>query len=383
MTVPAAFAQDRPFLYSLAVNQPKVHFMSLRAKPGRNLLDKLENLVKKAGLLSIDLEKKFTAVKIHFGEPGNLAYLRPNYAARIVKLLRASGAIPFLADSNTLYKGRRSNAVDHLESAFENGFSPLSVGCPVIIADGLKGLDCREIRIDQKNCKTAKIGAAIADADVIVSLSHFKGHEQTGFGGALKNLGMGSGSVGGKLEMHSNSQPGILAEKCTGCRMCERNCAHAAVRVGKDGKAAIDYAACVGCGQCIAVCMYDAAHAKWESRGIQEKIAEYALAVLKDKPNFHVNFVMDVSPNCDCWGMNDHAIVADIGILASFDPVAVDRASVDLVNKAPALAESCIGGKAAGDKFTLAQPDTDWRIGLDYAEKIGLGSQEYELINAD
>ena len=360
----------------------------LRANPGRTLLDKLENLVKKAGILSLDFQKKFTAIKIHFGEPGNLAYIRPNYAARIVKLLRAQGAIVFLADSNTLYKGRRSNAVDHIESAFENGFNPMAVGCPVIIADGLKGTDYREVEINQKNCKTAKIGAAIADADIIISLNHFKGHELTGFGGALKNLGMGSGSIGGKMEMHTNGQPRIDIEKCTGCKMCERNCAHDAVHV-VNKKAVIDYAKCVGCGQCVAVCIYDSAQPQWDSRGAQEKIAEYTLAALKDKQHFHVNFIMNVSPNCDCWGMNDQAIVPDIGILASTDPVALDRACVDLVNKAPAIKESCIGehadahGHTDKDKFTLAQPHTDWKIGLDYAEKIGLGTQNYELISAN
>ncbi|MGC8765455.1 MAG: DUF362 domain-containing protein [Brevinematia bacterium] len=364
----------------------KVFFTDLSTRPGKNLLDKLENLVKKAGLLNVDFEKKFTAIKIHFGEPGNLAYIRPNYAGRLVKLLKSRKAYVFLTDSNTLYKGRRSNAVDHIESAFENGFNPLSVGCPVIIADGLKGTEYQEIEINQKHCKTAKIGSAIANADIIISMNHFKGHELTGFGGAIKNLGMGSGSIGGKLEMHSNGQPKIVLEKCVGCKMCELNCAHNAIKVNNK-KAVIDYALCVGCGQCVAVCMYDAAQPRWDSRGAQEKIAEYALAALKNKVGFHINFVMNVSSNCDCWSHNDIAIVPDIGILASFDPVAVDRASVDLVNSAPPIITSCIGEKynlaENKDKFTLAQPHTDWRLGLDYAEKIGLGTQDYELIKVE
>ncbi|MEJ5284424.1 MAG: DUF362 domain-containing protein [Brevinematia bacterium] len=362
----------------------KVFFTDLSTKPGKNLLDKLENLVKKAGILSIDFKKKYTAIKIHFGEPGNLAYIRPNYAGRIVKILKEAGAIVFLTDANTLYKGRRSNAVDHIESAFENGFNPFTVGCPVIIADGLKGTEYREIEINQKNCKTAKIGSAIADADIIISMNHFKGHELTGFGGAIKNIGMGSGSIGGKLEMHSNSQPHIVTKNCVGCKICELNCAHNAIKV-IDKKAIIDYNICVGCGQCVAVCMYDAAQPKWDSKGAQEKIAEYALAVLKGKPSFHINFVMNVSPNCDCWSHNDTAIVPDIGILASFDPVALDRACVDLVNNAPPIMHSCIGKEfePSKDKFKLAQPHTDWKIGLDYAEKIGLGSQKYELIKVD
>lgn len=360
----------------------KVYFTNLRADPKANLLDKLEKLVKQAGILDIDYKKKFAAIKIHFGEPGNLAYLRPNYLRRIAAILKAAGAYAFATDSNTLYKGRRANAVDHLESAHENGFGPLAAGCNVIIADGLKGTEFREVAIDLPHCKTAKIGAAIADADVVVSLNHFKGHEMTGFGGALKNIGMGSASIGGKMELHSNSKPRIVREGCTGCKQCERNCAHGAVRVDAERKAVIDYDKCVGCGQCVAVCLYDACQVQWDGKGAQEKIAEYCVAVLKGKPSFHVNFVMNVSPNCDCWNMNDAAIVGDIGILASKDPVALDRACVDLVNAAPANPASCIGGKdPKADKFTLAQPHTDWRLGLDYAEKIGLGVQAYDLVD--
>lgn len=366
------------------MSKAKVYFTDLSTRPGKNLLDKLENLVKKTGIFSIDFAKKFTAIKIHFGEPGNLAYIRPNYVGRIVKLLKSQNAYVFLTDSNTLYKGRRSNAVDHIESAFENGFNPFTVGCPVIIADGVKGTDYREIEINQKHCKTAKIGTAIADADIIISMNHFKGHEMTGFGGAIKNLGMGSGSIGGKLEMHSNGQPKIVLSNCVGCKMCELNCAHNAIKV-KDKKAVIDYSICVGCGQCVAVCMYDAAQPQWNSKDSLEKIAEYALAVLKNKESFHINFVMNVSPNCDCWGHNDIPIVPDIGILASFDPVALDRACVDLVNSYPPIMTSVIGERYSenADKFTLAQPHTNWKICLDYAEKIGLGKQDYELIKVD
>ncbi len=207
------------------MEKSKVYFTDLRTKPGLNLLDKLERLVKRAGIENIDFKNQFTAIKIHFGEPGNLAYLRPNYAAKIVSMIKELGGLVFLTDSNTLYSGRRANAVDHLLAAQENGFNPLSVGCNVIIADGIKGTDYREIEINEKYCKTAKIGAAIADADIIISMTHFKGHEMTGFGGVLKNLGMGSGSRGGKLEMHSASQPEIHKENCIGCGMCVKSCA--------------------------------------------------------------------------------------------------------------------------------------------------------------
>jgi uncharacterized protein len=360
----------------------KVYFTSLRTSPGNNLLQKLEKLIVTAGIKEYNFSKKFVAVKIHFGEPGNLSYIRPNFVVPVIKKIKENGGTPFLTDSNTLYKGLRSDAVNHLESAFANGFNPLVTQCQVIIADGLKGTDYKAIEINQKHCKTAKIGAAIANADAVISLTHFKGHEMAGFGGCIKNLGMGSASIGGKLEMHSNAQPLIHGENCTGCRECEENCAHGAVQVGVDNIASIDYVKCVGCGQCVAVCQYDAAQVQWEVDGFYEKMAEYTLAVLKDKQHFHVSFIMDVSPDCDCWGHNDTPIVHDIGILASMDPVAIDRAAVDLVNKAEILNNSVLNNNQGSkeDRFKLAHPKTNWKKCLDYAEQIGLGSQQYELI---
>lgn len=237
----------------------KVYFTNLRTTPSSNLLDKMERLVKRAGIANIDFQNQFVAIKIHFGEPGNLAFIRPNYAARMATLLRNLGAKPFLTDCNTLYSGRRANAVDHLESAMENGFNPISAKCDVIIADGLKGTEYREIEIDGEYCKAPKIGSAIADADIIISMNHFKGHEQTGFGGALKNLGMGCASVGGKLELHSASQPRIDIESCKGCNICVKHCRHDAIHLNASHKAEIDYGKCVGCGQCVALCQYDGA----------------------------------------------------------------------------------------------------------------------------
>jgi len=366
----------------------KVYFTDLRTKPGRSLPDKLEILVRKAGIAQIDFTDRFTAIKIHFGEPGNLAYIRPNYAARIVKYLLSLKAKPFLTDSSTLYLGRRSNAIDHLESAFENGFNPIAVPCPVIIADGLKSLDYSEISINQKYCKTAKIGSAIAEADIIVSLNHFKGHEQTGFGGALKNLGMGSASAAGKLELHSSSKPIVDTSICTSCGQCIKNCASHAITLNADKKAEINYQRCVGCGQCVAVCQYEAAQPVWDNSTdiLNYKIAEYSLAVVKDKPAFHVNFIIDVSPNCDCWNCNDAAIVPNIGIAASFDPVALDQASADMVTRSAANINSVLNVKQYGElqnieKFKLIHPNTDWQAGLNYAEKIGLGTVNYELIS--
>jgi uncharacterized Fe-S center protein len=367
----------------------KVWFTNLRVKSSQNLLKKLETLVIKAGIEQIDFKRKMVAIKIHFGEPGNLAYLRPNFAAYIVRLLKTKEAIPFLTDCNTLYYGRRSNAPSHLEAAFENGYNPIATNCPVIIADGVKGTDFREVEVNLEFCRSAKIGTAIADADIIITLTHFKGHELTGFGGALKNLGMGCASVGGKLFLHSGSSPVIYEKNCTGCRVCEKYCAHDAIKVGKDKIAHIDYVKCVGCGQCVAVCQYDASRVVWkESSEIAcKRISEYAFAAIKDKPSFHISFIMDVSPNCDCWDSNDYPIVPDIGMAASFDPVALDKACVDMVNAAPALPGSKIrenhlhNDLRDKDKFKLVHPDTFWQAGLEHAEKIGLGNTSYELIN--
>ena len=368
----------------------KVYFTNLRTRDGHSLLDKLETLVKKAGIEQIDFAGKFTAVKIHFGEPGNLAYIRPNYAARLVRFLQKKQARVFLTDANTLYCGLRSNAVDHLQSAMENGFNPVAVPCPVIIADGLKAIDYREVSIAGEYCKTAKIGSAIADADIIVSMSHFKGHEVTGFGGALKNLGMGSASAAGKKEMHSTSQPKIVEKNCTACGQCVRHCASEAIAVNRLKKAEIDRAKCVGCGQCIAVCQYNAAQVVWDGAADIAccKVAEYSLAALKGKPHFHISFIMDVSPNCDCWSCNDAPIVPNIGIAASFDPVALDNACADMVTAAAANTETCMDVSEHGtlqgeDKFKLVHPNTDWKITLAHAEKIGLGCVEYELITID
>ncbi|MDR1756356.1 MAG: DUF362 domain-containing protein [Culturomica sp.] len=368
------------------MQKSKVYFTNLHTTPSSNLLDKLEKLVKRAGMEKINFENRFTALKIHFGEPGNLAYIRPNYAARMVQIVKKLGAKPFLTDANTLYSGGRSNAIDHLESAMENGFNPIATHCNVIIADGVKGTEYREIKIDGDYCKAPKIGAAIADADIFISLNHFKGHEQAGFGGALKNIGMGSASIGGKLEMHSTSQPKIIEKNCVACGICVKYCAHSAIKI-ENRHAGIDYGKCVGCGQCVALCQYNAAVlAEWDtSENLNCKIAEYAKAVLLDKPHFHINFIMNVSPECDCWNHNDAAIVPDIGIAASFDPVALDMACVDLVKKAPVNAGSHLWQKhehhdlTGSEKFKLVHPNANWLAGLQHAEKIGIGTVNYDL----
>jgi uncharacterized protein len=368
--------------------ESEVFLTDLRAKPGRNLLRKLGSLVKQAGFDELDLEAKFVAIKLHFGEPGNLAFVRPNYAARIAGMVKKAGGRPFLTDTNTLYTGRRSNAVDHLAAAASNGFTPLTVGCEVIIADGLKGSDYREIEVGLKHTSSAKIGTVIADCDAIITLTHFKGHELTGIGGALKNLGMGCGSRGGKLFMHSASKPKTISEKCTGCALCVKSCPQEAISLTPDHKALIDYDKCIGCGQCIAMCQYGAVTALLDesAQNAAEKIAEYAFAVLKDRQSLHVSLITNVSPLCDCWGFNDQAIVADIGIAASRDPVALDQACADLVNQAPVVPGSLLDGRGLSpgdDKFTSVSPNTDWKAGLAYAEEIGLGTRSYRLTSVE
>jgi uncharacterized Fe-S center protein len=358
-----------------SLNTPsKVFFTDLRTQPGRNLLDKYELLIKKAGIEKIDFKNKFTAIKMHFGEPGNLAFIRPNYAAGLVKKIRALDGKPYLTDCNTLYFGARGNAVDHLQAAIENGFNYLSTGANVIIADGLSGGDAEEIPINLKHVKNAKVGTVLAQADVIVSLTHFKGHEATGFGGTLKNVGM-----------HSSSKPKIVEKECVECGTCIRYCPQKAIEYNARHKAQIDYDLCIGCGQCIASCHYGAARGNYDENAValNEKIAEYAYAILKDKPQFHISLIMNVSPNCDCWDNNDMAIVPDIGMAASFDPVALDRACVDLVNRAIIIPGSLMAEKewrSGDDKFNTLSPNTRWQDCLKHAEEIGLGTQNYELI---
>jgi uncharacterized protein len=367
------------------MQKSSVYFTDLRTGPGNNLLDKLKKMALQAGIRDIDFKGQFTALKIHFGEAGNLAYIRPNYAACMVRLIKELGGFPFLTDANTLYLGKRANAIDHLNTAMENGFNRIAVGCDIIIADGLKGTEYREIPINKKHCQAPKIASAIANADIIVSLTHFKGHEMTGFGGALKNIGMGSGSRNGKMDMHSTSKPKIRVNNCVGCGDCIRNCSQNAIHFNKNKKAEIDYQKCIGCGQCVAVCQYSAAVVGSHASGaiVQEKMVEYAYAALKDKPHFHISFIMNVSPLCDCVSYNDMAITPDIGMAASFDPVALDKACVDLVNNASMVKQSVLDERdfhEGEDKFTHVHVDTDWKVGLKYAEELGLGTQNYQLI---
>jgi uncharacterized Fe-S center protein len=345
----------------------------------------MDRLICKAGIGQIGFKQKFVAIKIHFGEPGNLAFLRPNFAKTVADRIKELGGMPFLTDCNTLYVGRRNNALVHMDAAFENGYSPLSTGVQNIIADGLKGTDDVDVPVkDGVYCKTAHIGRAIMDADIFISLNHFKGHEGAGFGGALKNIGMGSGSRGGKMAMHNEGKPNADQSACTGCRICAKFCNQKAISFGANKKAVIDQNLCVGCGRCIGACNFHAISNHWDSSNhdMNCKIAEYAKAVLDGRPSFHISVVNQVSPYCDCHGESDAAIVPDIGIFAGFDPVALDKACIDAVNAAPGIPTSIWGDRehTQGDHFTDIHPATDWRSQISHAEKIGLGSGTYELI---
>ena len=367
----------------------KVYFSDLRVKNGDNLLQKLQRLIKAAGIEKIDFENKYAAIKIHFGEPGNLAFIRPNYAKAVADVVKELGGKPFLTDCNTLYVGGRKNALDHLDSANLNGFNPVTTGCQILIADGLKGTDEALVPVEGGSyVKEAKVGRAIMDADIIISLNHFKGHEATGFGGALKNLGMGCGSRAGKMEMHSAGKPHVEQNLCIGCQMCAKICAHDAPRF-EDKKAFIDHDKCVGCGRCIGVCPKDAVlPASDESNDILNcKIAEYTKAVIQGRPNFHISLVIDVSPYCDCHGENDAAIVPNVGMFASFDPVALDVACADAVNAQPVIKNSKLGDcdeeerKAHHhDHFHSIFPETNWESAIEHGVAIRIGSKEYELI---
>ena len=363
---------------------PAVYFSDMRVRLGSSLALKLKRVMKAAGFESIDFKEKFAAVKIHFGEPGNMAYLRPNWAKAVCDYIKKLGGKPFLTDCNTLYVGGRKNALDHLDSAYENGFNPFCTGVHCIIADGLKGTEETLVPVEGgEYVKEAKIGSAIMSADVVVSLSHFKGHECTGFGGALKNLGMGCGSRAGKMEMHSAGKPIVDKNLCIGCGMCARICAHGAPSI-KGGKASIDKKKCVGCGRCIGVCPRDAVCPAFDEANdvLNRKIAEYTKAVIWGRPSFHINLVVDVSPFCDCHAENDAPIVPDVGIFASFDPVALDKACADAGNNSPALAGSLLDEceHCHGDHFADVSPSTNWRSCLEHAEKLGLGSMAYKLI---
>lgn len=356
----------------------KVYFLPFKGRSSRSLLEGVGKLLDLLGLKGRVEKGELWALKVHFGEEGNHTYLRPDFVRPVVDYVRGLGAFPFLTDTTTLYKGNRSDAVRHLETASRHGFGLLA---PVIIADGLKGDDVVKVPVEGKIYKEVEVAKAIYDAHGLLVLSHFKGHDLSGFGGALKNLGMGCTGKRGKMSQHAEMAPRIIQKKCRGCGLCKRECSVSAIGI-LDQRAWIDVESCMGCGQCVAMCPEKAIEVNWkrDPGEFQRKMVEHAMGVLKGKKGraFFLNFLLYITPFCDCWSKSDQPVVQDIGVLASEDPVAIDQASVDLVNSSQGLGILKDLGPGS-DKFRAIHRGVDWSVQLTYAEELGLGSRAYEL----
>jgi uncharacterized Fe-S center protein len=357
----------------------------MRAGVQENIFDKIGKLLQRCGLRERIVPGDLVAVKLHFGEKGNHAFVRPVFVRKVVEEIKGRRGNPFLTDSSTLYPGARKEAVSALTCAIENGFAYAVVGAPLIMSDGLRGHTAVDVSVQGEFFRTVQIGAEIVEADALVVVSHFKCHELTGFGGALKNLGMGCSSRQGKLRQHSNVAPEVAQEICTGCGICLKSCAHDAIGI-LEGKARIYPEKCAGCGRCISVCLQKAVKIKWNQAApmVMKKMCEFALGAVKGKEDksIFLSFITQVSPACDCYGHADAPIVNDIGVCASTDPVALDQACADLVNAAPGNRNTALksGFEPGGDKFRGVSPDIDWEIQLEHAEKLGIGSRMYELV---
>jgi len=363
----------------------EVYFSNIRAKNGLNLIDKVEALYKAAKFESLISNGDFVAVKLHIGEPGNIAFIPPPIVRRVVDLIKECGGKPFITDANTLYVGSRSNAIDHMKSAYLNGFTMETVGAPFIVADGLSGRDHRIIKFDGIRLREAFIGSAVVEADVLISLAHVKLHGLTGIGGAIKNIGMGAASRAGKRVQHSQFKPMIIQDSCVGCKRCLKWCPANAISMQSNKKAYINSEQCIGCAECLISCNYNAIENRWsdgEENSLQERMAEYAKAILttKDGKSGFMNFLINISPDCDCCSFNDAPIVANIGFLASTDPIAIDSASADLINSAQPISDSRLSNHMdAVDKIRTVT-GSNWEITLIHGEKLGMGLREYKLI---
>jgi len=373
----------------------EVFFVSSRADSRERNLTKYRRLLQKLDLGKIVQKDDLVAIKTSFGEQGNLTYLRPQYIKVVVDEVKRLGGRPFLTDTNTLYAGGRQNSRDHMITALENGFGYEVTGAPIVFAGGLLGFEYRTVPVNGEHYSEAKISPAALDADAIISVAHFKGHMICGFGGTMKNLGMGFGARAGKQMMHSDVHPAVTAEKCDGCARCYKWCPEKAISMVDDPEgrghkiASIDDPACVGCGECVATCFTGAIGISWKSDPaiVQQKMAEYAAAALHEKKGRFaaINFIIDVTPDCDCLGWSDNPIVPNIGIAASLDPVSIDAASLDLVNQARGITMSALdeAGITSRDKFGSVHKGIDPTAQLVHGEKIGLGERAYELISLD
>ncbi|MFH1768273.1 MAG: DUF362 domain-containing protein [Candidatus Omnitrophota bacterium] len=321
-----------------------------------------------SGFASKIKKNSFIGMKLHFGEKGNKSFVNPKILRPLVNYLKNHKTKPFLFDTNTLYRGQRLNAVDHLLLASQHGFA--SLGIPIMIADGLKGNDYREVEINKNHYKKCFIASLCMDMDFILCISHLTGHMITGFGGSMKNLGMGLASRRGKLSQHSDIAPSINQAKCQACGICRANCPAASIEQ-EDNRYFIDKVKCIGCAQCISVCPYAAVVIHWSDEHIllQEKMVEYAYAAVKDKDCAYFNFCLFITKECDCLNKETKPAVEDIGVIFGYDPVAVDKASIDLLIK-----------NENKDVLRQFHPEIDYISQFDYAEKIGLGTANYNLI---
>ena len=360
-----------------------VYFAGLKARdPCQSSVEKVRALFDAAGFGECITRDALVAIKIHFGERGNDSYIKPVFARQIVDRIRECGGKPFLTDSNTLYVGSRSNAVDHLTIALEHGFSYATVAAPLLIADGARGKNFRKVTINRHHFNRVLVSGDIADVDSMIVLSHFKGHDVAGFGGAIKNLAMGCAPPAGKQEQHA-SRPMVIGTRCIGCGKCLAACPRSAVSI-KDGKSVITHDLCIGCFQCMTVCPEHAIDVDWETEIplFIERMVEYACGAVQGKRAGYMNFLTHITPDCDCVGWSDAPVVPDIGFLASRDPVAIDAASFDLVNRQAGLAASALttNMREGEDKFRGLWKNTDGYRQVRYGEEIGLGSGTYRLV---
>lgn len=363
-----------------------LYFISLRASnEEQSIVRKLKRLAKK--LIEGRMNRgDLVAIKLTFGEPGNHAYIRPIFVRQVVEAVKELGGKPFLTDANTLYKGERANAVDHLEAAIYNGFGYSSVGAPIIIADGIYGDYYKEIEVNLKHFRKIKVAGGIYDADFLFVLTHVKGHMAAGLGGAIKNVGMGCAPRSGKQMQHAQFKPDPNPNLCIGCKRCVLHCPTGALDMMANKSVLTKPEVCIGCGECAVVCPTSAIEILWNesAKGLQEKMAEYTYGILKQKePRYaFINFVMDVSPDCDCAGWHDANIVPDVGILGGWDIVAIDQASSDLINKQIGLTNTALSSSfnPGEDKLKAIHPNIDWTLQIKYAEEIGLGTRNYELV---